>query len=74
MTDGTYTPVIEESDTGAFAGEETAVADADLLGTEAAAAFAAADDTGMSTTPTGARVKAFTRQLREGFSARISVR
>jgi hypothetical protein len=44
LTDGTYTPVIEESDTGAFAGEENAVADADLLGTEAAAAFAAADD------------------------------
>jgi hypothetical protein len=44
LTDGTYTPVIEESDTGAFSGEENAVADADLLGTEAAAAFAATDD------------------------------
>ncbi len=44
VTDGTYTPVIEESDTGAFAGEENAVADAVLLGTEAAAAFASADD------------------------------
>ena len=44
LTDGTYTPVIEESDTGDFSGEENAVADADLLGTEAAAAFAAADD------------------------------
>lgn len=44
ITDGTYTPVIEESSTGDFSGEETAVIDADLTNTEANAAFAAADD------------------------------
>ena len=31
-TDGTFTLVVEESTTGAWAGEETAVADADLDG------------------------------------------
>lgn len=41
-TDGTYTPIIEESATGAFTGEETAVADANLVGTEAGAAISAA--------------------------------
>lgn len=43
VTDGTYTPVIEEDSTGSFAGAETAVADADLIGTEAAAAISAAN-------------------------------
>jgi len=41
-TDGTYTPVIEESATGAFAGEENVVADVNLVGTEAGAALSAA--------------------------------
>ncbi len=43
LTDGTYTPLIEE---GAVANlsDAAAVADADLLGTEAAAVFAATDD------------------------------
>jgi hypothetical protein len=41
-TDGTYTPVLEQSTTGAFAGEETAIADANLQGTEAGAAISAA--------------------------------
>lgn len=41
-TDGTYTPLIEESTTGSFAGEETAVADDNLIGTEAGAAISAA--------------------------------
>ena len=41
-TDGTYTPVLEESATGAFAGEETAIADANMQGTEAGAAVSAA--------------------------------
>lgn len=49
LTDGTYTPVIEESDTGAWAGEETAVADADLIGTEALTAMAATDDNKVKT-------------------------
>lgn len=44
ITDGDYTLVIEESDTGAFGGEESAVADADLDGTEALASFTADDD------------------------------
>lgn len=35
-TDGTHTIVIEESATGAWGGEESAVADADLDGTEEA--------------------------------------
>jgi hypothetical protein len=41
-TDGTYTPVLEESATGAFAGEENVIADANLIGTEAGAALSAA--------------------------------
>jgi hypothetical protein len=41
-TDGTYTPLLEESATGAFAGEETPIADANLIGTEAGAAISAA--------------------------------
>lgn len=40
-TDGTYTPIIEESATGLFAGEETAVADGNLVGTEAGAVISA---------------------------------
>lgn len=40
-TDGTYTPIIEESATGSFSGEETAVADANLVGTEAGAVISA---------------------------------
>lgn len=44
LTDGSYTPLIEESDVVTFGGEETAVADVDLVGTEAGAAFALADD------------------------------
>lgn len=43
ITDGTYTPLIEEGDASDLS-DASAVADADLLGTEAAAAFAAADD------------------------------
>lgn len=43
VTDGTYTPVVEESDTGAFSGEESAVADGDLIGTEANAALSASN-------------------------------
>jgi hypothetical protein len=39
LTAGDATPIIEESDTGAFSGEENAVADSDLDGTEALAAF-----------------------------------
>lgn len=49
ITDGTFTPVLKESDTGAFGGEENDVADADLLGTEAAAVFVAADDNTLKT-------------------------
>lgn len=41
-TDGTYTPVLEESATGAFAGEENVIADANLIGTEAGAVISAA--------------------------------
>lgn len=33
ITDGTYTPAVYESDTGAFSGEENAVAAASLIGT-----------------------------------------
>ena len=40
-TDGTYTPIIEESATGTFTGEETAVADGNLVGTEAGAVISA---------------------------------
>ena len=43
LTDGAYTPLIEEDDAADLA-TATAVADSDLLGTEAAAAFALADD------------------------------
>lgn len=42
FTDGTYTPVLEESDTGVFGGEENAIADANLIGTEAGAVLSAA--------------------------------
>lgn len=41
-TDGTYTPLIEESDDSGLSGSN-AVADEDLLGTEAAAAISAAN-------------------------------
>lgn len=44
ITDGDYTLVLEESSTGSFGGEETAVADTDLIGTEALASFTADDD------------------------------
>ena len=43
-TGATFTSLLEESDTGAFGGEENAVVDADLLGTEALASFTEADD------------------------------
>ncbi len=43
VTDGTYTPLIEEGDDSGLS-DAAAVADSGLLGTEAAAAFAAADD------------------------------
>lgn len=42
FSDGTYTPVLEESATGAFAGEETDIDDANLIGTEAGAVLSAA--------------------------------
>lgn len=42
ITDGTYTPLIEECDTSG--GTYTAVDDADLTNTEASVAFVAADD------------------------------
>ena len=42
LTDGSYTPLVEESDTAGSG--YTAVADADLISTEAAEAFAATDD------------------------------
>ncbi len=38
---GTFTPLLEESATGDFSGEETAIADANLIGTEAGAALTA---------------------------------
>ena len=38
---GTFTPLLEESTTGAFGGEETAIADKNLIGTEAGAALTA---------------------------------
>lgn len=38
---GLFTPVLEESATGAFAGEENVIADANLIGTEAGAAISA---------------------------------
>jgi hypothetical protein len=43
VTAGTFTPLIEHSDNADFSGS-SAVDDDDLLGTEADAAFAAADD------------------------------
>lgn len=43
LTDGTYTPLIQEGDDSGLS-DAAAVADASLLGTEAAAAFAATDD------------------------------
>ena len=43
LTDGTYTPLVEHGDLVGL-GDAVAVADAELLGTEAAAAFVAADD------------------------------
>lgn len=42
-TDGTYTPLLKESDVSTFGGEENAVDDADLIGTEAAAALTASN-------------------------------
>lgn len=36
---GTFTPLLEESATGVFGGEETAIADKNLIGTEAGAAL-----------------------------------
>ncbi len=44
LTDGSYTPLIEESDEITFGGEETPVADSDLTKTEASVAFADSDD------------------------------
>ncbi len=38
---GTFTPFLEESATGSFGGEETAIADANLQGTEAGGAITA---------------------------------
>lgn len=43
LTDGTYTPLLEESDASDLSGSN-AVADANLLGTEATAAFGLTDD------------------------------
>jgi len=43
LTDGTYTPLIEEGDASNLS-DAAAVADSDLLGTEANAAFASTDD------------------------------
>ena len=43
LTDGNYTPLIEDGDDSGLS-DAAAVADAELLGTEAAAAFAAASD------------------------------
>lgn len=43
LTDGTYTPLVEDGDDSGLS-DAAAVADADLLGTEADAAFAATDD------------------------------
>lgn len=43
LTDGTYTPLIEEDDDSGLS-SASAVADADLLGTEASAAFIASED------------------------------
>lgn len=43
LTDGTYTPLIHEGNESDLS-DAGAVADADLIGTEAAAAFSATDD------------------------------
>lgn len=43
LTDGTYTPLVEEGDQSDLS-DASAVADADLLGTESDAAFADTDD------------------------------
>lgn len=43
LTDGTYTPLVEEGD-AANLSDAAAVADANLLGTEASAAFTASND------------------------------
>lgn len=43
LTDGTYTPLLEEGDASDLS-DASAVADANLLGTEATAAFAATED------------------------------
>jgi hypothetical protein len=43
LTDGTYTPLIHEGNESDLS-DASAVADADLIGTEAAAAFSATDD------------------------------
>lgn len=43
LTDGSYTVLIQEGDNSSLT-DATAVADADLLGTEAGASFALADD------------------------------
>ena len=43
LTDGAYTPLVEDGDVANLS-DAAAVADANLLGTEAAAAFALADD------------------------------
>lgn len=43
LTDGTYTPLVEDGNEANHS-DAAAVADADLLGTEAAAAFAATED------------------------------
>ena len=43
LTDGTYTPLIQDGDDSGLS-DAAAVADADLVGTEADAAFAATDD------------------------------
>ena len=43
LTDGTYTPLIQEGDESNLS-DATAVGDADLLGTEADAAFIASED------------------------------
>lgn len=43
IADGTYTPLIEEGDDSGLS-DAAAVADGELLGTEAEAAFAATDD------------------------------
>ena len=48
LTDGTYTPLLEEGDDSGLS-DAAAVADADLIGTEAGEAFAATDDNTVKT-------------------------